>query len=208
MKTLLQPDTIYHIYNHANGADNLFREEKNYHYFLKKYFEYIQPIAKTYAYCLMPNHFHFMVRVRERSDLLNFFKGRKPHQGFETLDEVELSYLISRQFSNLFNGYTQAINKMYNRRGSLFMSNFRRKEINDEAYFSALVKYIHVNPIKHGFTKNLMEWTHSSVHHYLSEGDSQVDKAEVIDWFGGIEAMKANHLNSSFDVTSNQFEFS
>lgn len=62
----LQPDTSYHIFNHANGFENVFRKEDNFYFFLEKYRLYISPIAETYAYCLMPNHFHLVVRIRKR----------------------------------------------------------------------------------------------------------------------------------------------
>ncbi len=68
-----EPDTIYHIYNHGNPEDNIFREDTNYGFFLKRYRKYIPPIADTYAYCLMPNHFHVMVRVKGREELEKFF---------------------------------------------------------------------------------------------------------------------------------------
>ncbi|MCK5209465.1 MAG: hypothetical protein KAQ79_15630, partial [Cyclobacteriaceae bacterium] len=55
--------TTYHIYNHANGDDNIFREQDNYRFFLEKYVKYINPVADTFAYCLMRNHFHLMVRI-------------------------------------------------------------------------------------------------------------------------------------------------
>jgi len=63
----LQPDTSYHIFNHANGFENVFRKAENYRYFLEKYRLYISPIAETYAWCLMPNHFHLVVRIRKRN---------------------------------------------------------------------------------------------------------------------------------------------
>ena len=67
----LQPDTSYHIFNHANGFENIFRHEANYYFFLEKYWKYIGPVAETYAWCLMPNHFHLVVRIRKRSILIN-----------------------------------------------------------------------------------------------------------------------------------------
>ncbi len=67
----LQPDTSYHIFNHANGFENIFRHEANYYFFLEKYWKYIGPIAETYAWCLMPNHFHLVVRIRKRAVLIN-----------------------------------------------------------------------------------------------------------------------------------------
>ncbi len=63
---LLIPDSSYHIFNHANGFENIFRHEANYYFFLEKYWKYIGPVAETYAYCLMPNHFHLVVRIRKR----------------------------------------------------------------------------------------------------------------------------------------------
>jgi len=60
-KIPLEVEKCYHIYNHAVGNENLFRCDENYRYFLKKYAEHISPIADTFAYCLMPNHFHLSV---------------------------------------------------------------------------------------------------------------------------------------------------
>jgi REP element-mobilizing transposase RayT len=56
---------VYHLYNHANGNINLFRSDENYRFFLEKYAKYVTPYFDTYAYCLMPNHFHFLVRVKD-----------------------------------------------------------------------------------------------------------------------------------------------
>jgi hypothetical protein len=58
-----EPDTIFHVYNHGNGDDLIFRENENYLFFLERFRVYITPVADIYAYCLMPNHFHFLLRV-------------------------------------------------------------------------------------------------------------------------------------------------
>jgi putative transposase len=68
----LQPGQVYHFYNRGNNGEDLFREERNYAYFLKLCAMHILPVADTFAYCLMRNHFHLMVRIksddaRERS---------------------------------------------------------------------------------------------------------------------------------------------
>lgn len=69
----LQPNRSYHIFNHANGFENIFTEDENYRFFLDKYNQYILPIAETYAYCLLPNHFHLVVRIRRREVLEKVF---------------------------------------------------------------------------------------------------------------------------------------
>jgi REP element-mobilizing transposase RayT len=159
----LRSGQYYHIYNHANGDDNLLKEAKNYSYFLAKYQQHINPIAETIAWCLMPNHFHLLIRIKEEVVLKQDFPK------FETLEnpnieekELKLSYLLSKQFSNFFSSYSQSFNKVYQRRGSLFLKNFKRKLIDSEAYLFQLIIYIHLNPVKHGFTLDLSAWEWSS----------------------------------------------
>ena len=152
--------TYYHIYNHANGDDNLFREEKNYGFFLKKYHQHIDPIADTVAWCLMKNHFHLLLRIKELEALRLI--DRPGFRNLDDLDEKSASNLLSRQFSNFFNSYTKAFNKVYKRRGSLFIKNFKRKEIKSEAYLRSCILYVHLNPVKHGFVRDVDDWQHSS----------------------------------------------
>jgi putative transposase len=61
----LEAGEFYHIYNHGVGERDLFREPDNYDYFLGLYDKYISPVADTYAWVLMPNHFHLLVRIKE-----------------------------------------------------------------------------------------------------------------------------------------------
>lgn len=172
---MLQFETHYHIYNHANGSENLFREKKNYAYFLKKYHHYINPIADTLAWCLMPNHFHLLVKIKEEKEITknvktfskvsNFgkglgFKANSP-EDFEKRNKAK-SLFLSKQFANFFSSYTQSYNKVYKRRGSLFLKNFKRKEIKDENYLRNLIFYIHLNPVKHQFVKAPNDWLYSS----------------------------------------------
>ncbi|OQX96879.1 MAG: hypothetical protein B6I24_10610 [Bacteroidetes bacterium 4572_128] len=179
MKTiLLKPDIYYHIYNRANGSENLFLNENNYLFFLQKYTLYISPIAHTLAYCLMPNHIHFAIQIKSYQ-LLESFKLSKSSKNYSTIE-----MFISKQFSNLFSSYTQSFNKQQNRKGSLFMSNFKRKEISDENYFKQLIHYIHFNPVHHGFVKDLRDWKFSSFEAFFSEKSSKISREKVISWFG------------------------
>ena len=90
---VLQPETVYHIYTHANGFENLFNNDDNYSYFLKKYIEYIDPIAETYAYCLMPNHVHFMIKIRSEKEILMYLRlkqlNKLKEQGVEAEESVD-----------------------------------------------------------------------------------------------------------------------
>jgi len=173
----LQYGTYYHIYNRGVNRESIFREERNYPYFLRLYARYIEPVAETYAYCLLSNHFHLLVRIRDEETLKA--SGRLPNP--------------SRQFSNLFNAYAKAINKAYERSGSLFQHPFGRVEVTSDAYFVCLVAYIHHNPQKHRFVDDFREWPYSSYQAHLSQQATRLKRDEVLEWFQGREHFAAFH---------------
>ena len=183
----METEKFYHIYNHANGIENLFKEEENFRYFLQQWDKYISPVADTYAYCLMPNHIHFLVQIKNDVEILNL-------GGFQNLQGLDrTSKIISKKFSNLFNSYTKAFNTRYQRRGSLFTPNFKRKEITSEDYLKTLVCYIHRNPIHHGFCTNFTDWEHSSYHSYLSDKSTKIKRQFILDLFDGKDNFIAAH---------------
>jgi REP element-mobilizing transposase RayT len=176
---MFEAESIYHIYNRANGHENLFIEEQNYTFFLDKYFKHISPIAATYSYCLMPNYFHLMIKIKSVEEI-------KDNIGLKTFDKYEtFGKLISKQFSNLFSSYTQSVNKVYNRTGSLFQPNMKKKKVMSEVYFTNLILYIHNNPVKHGFVKQAYDWKFSSIHEITRSGSYRLNSKDVIEWFGG-----------------------
>lgn len=95
-------ERMFHIYNRANSSERLFKSSENYRYFLQKDWEYMSRVAHTFCYCLLPNHFHFLLRIRTGEELETLEAFPK----FETLEK-----LLSKQFSNFFSAYTQAFNK-------------------------------------------------------------------------------------------------
>lgn len=194
-QAILQPDGIYHIYNRANGSERLFVCDENYRYFLHQYKKYITPIADTYCYCLMPNHFHFLVRVKSVQTLLEIFpeiNWKEDLTGFENL-----SGLLSKQFSNLFNAYTKAFNKQHNRKGSLFMRPFKRKKITNSKYLLKLIHYIHFNPVEAGLCDSLESWTYSSFQSLISKKTTTINRTEVLKHFNDLENFLLCHNASS-----------
>jgi REP element-mobilizing transposase RayT len=190
----LKAGRMYHVWTHANGDENLFRTDENYRYLLKKYAYHVLPVVETFAYCLMPNHLHLMIRVRKEKEVLEFIRERKQDptlQGLETLGGF--SKIISQQFSHLFNGYTQAYNKQYDRKGSLFTPNFERKHVDSNQYFTRLIAYIHNNPVHHDFVNEPGDWTYSSWHAYLLDKNTRVNKTEGLLWFGSRETFIEIH---------------
>ncbi|MBL7828713.1 MAG: hypothetical protein JNJ57_18910 [Saprospiraceae bacterium] len=189
----LRCGVYYHIYNRGINGEDLFKEERNYPYFLKKYAQYIQPVADTYAYCLLKNHFHLLVRTKSAADvIINVGRVGNPS---DVKDEMFAAKLISNQFAKLFNSYAQSINKAYGRTGGLFEELFRRIPVNNERYFNQLVFYIHANPQRHGFVLDFRNYPHSSYRAYQSLKDTSLKREELIQKFGNLEAF-SNYHNS------------
>jgi len=172
----------YHIYNRGNNREDLFVEERNYTYFLNLYARYIEPVAETFAYCLLRNHFHLLVRIKSEGEIVEIRKDSK-------------AFGVSRQFSNLFNAYAKSINNTYGRTGSLFQHPFGRVPITCSSHFTQVVVYIHHNPQKHGFTTDFRDWKHSSYNSLLSTGATRLKRDTVIDWFGGRDSFIQWHDN-------------
>ena len=178
-KDVLEAGVIYHFYNRGNNHENIFIEERNYEYFLKLLKKYIVPISEVYAYCLLKNHFHIALRIKEKEEIPTQYQEK-----------------IHLPFSNLFNTYTKSINKAYQRTGSLFQEHPQRNRVENEDYLRQLIVYIHLNPLKHKFYDRFYNYKHSSYQSYLSEKETNLDKEYIIDLFGGKENFIAFHNES------------
>ena len=181
----LQYGRVYHIYNRGNNREDLFLEERNYRYFLQLYARHVAPTVDTFAYCLMRNHFHMLIRVHEQPS--------KPSRGSEPREGSASTPSPTQAFSNLFNAYAQGFNKTHGRTGSLFEGSFKRIEVTTERYFTHLLFYIHFNPQKHGFVADFRDWPWSSFNSLLAVGQTKLQRTEVMDWFGSTEAFRRFH---------------
>ncbi len=171
-------DTYFHIYNRGNNREDIFKEDRNYHYFLMLMTKYILPVCEIYAYCLLKNHFHLVVKTKE---------------------EIT-SKLISQSFSNMFNTYSKAINKAYGRSGSLFQDRFSRKKIESEDYLKQLIIYTHLNPQYHGLVPDFRNYQYSSYQSYFSENPSNLKREFILSLFDGKSNFEYVHLNRKLEV--------
>jgi putative transposase len=195
---ILLPENTYHIYNRANGNEKLFIQSENYRFFLEQYQLYVSPYVDTFSYCLMPNHFHLLLRIKQEKEWpeanLPGLADPERRQNLEGLPQA--SQHLSLQFSRFFNSYTKAFNKTYNRKGSLFMKNFKRILVKDDRYLKKLVHYIHHNPVEAGLCNVVHEWPWSSYSPLIENKRSFLKSAEVITWFDDINNFKSFHKRS------------
>ena len=220
----LQPGVTYHIYNRGVNGENIFIEERNYDLFMKLYERHITPVADTFAYGMLRNHFHVDLKIKSEKEILETKKtlrvssvnGSQGKPGsLANQDEGRArkplgsgglgSQYVSDQFSNFFNAYAKTINKAYGRTGSLFQHPFGRVPITSDRQFWNVIAYIHQNPQKHGFVKDFRDWKYSSYGIILSDKHTIVQRDEVMRWFGNKDEYLSLHKDWVTDAQAKWF---
>lgn len=150
-RRLIQFETglYYHLYNRGVNRQKIFFEWKNYDFFLDKVQKYLVPVMDITAYCLMPNHYHLIIYVKETSEV------------FKTSE-------VSRAMMRLSVSYTKTINLVYDRVGPLFQGAFQAKTVPTEAYLWQLIGYVHFNPVESGLVDDPSDWPHSSYQNWVN----------------------------------------
>lgn len=179
----IKPEKFYHIWNRGNNRENLFYTAANYEYFLRLYDQFLDPVAETYAFCLLPNHFHLLIRTKPV--LVS------PVGETNTAGETNKSNPVSLAFQRFFTAYSQAINIQERRTGSLFQKPFKRLEVTSARQLANLVHYIHTNPQKHGIIDDFRHYPWSSYERVMRDRPSKLKKEEVLQWFND----KTNYVN-------------
>ncbi len=204
----LYPGNFYHVFNRGNNKENLFSNEGNYFFFLQKLQKYVLPYLKIFAYCLLPNHFHLLVQVREEENFTKperFSKvasdvnaeneiianarenSTKPERFSRVSADLDVNKFLEERFQRFFTSYALAYNKQQGRTGSLFEKRFKRIHIDSERYLIKVLHYIHNNPIHHHFCKNYNDWKYSSYNAIIGHQKTSVERDAVIGWFENVE---------------------
>jgi putative transposase len=138
------PGSYYHLYNRGHNRQTIFFERENYLYFLCQFRHYlVRQTLHVTAYCLMPNHYHFLVCLRDDT--------------------------LSAQMGLLSLSYTKAINQSRQRCGGLFQGPFQAILVDREDYRLSLSRYIHLNPVQAGLVQRPEDWEFSSYQDYVEQ---------------------------------------
>ena len=178
---VLEKDGYYHIYNKGINGCLIFENDENKNFFLKQFSKYLSETISIFAFCLMDNHFHLVIRLND--------------------DEK----IVTQGFSNFFNSYAKAFNKENGRTGSLFEKHFKRIKLNDEEYLKQLILYVHLNP-KHHLDLKFDDYKYSSYQAIILNKETKIEREEVLKLFGGIENFIFSH-NHKNDFLSEKHTF-
>jgi REP element-mobilizing transposase RayT len=157
---VFQKGSVFHVYNRGCNKSKIFFEEDNYIFLIKKVKKYSKEFkVSVIAYCLMPNHYHFVLRQNSEMGL-------------------------NKCVQCIFNSYTKAINKRYKRSGTLFEGKFKANEIYEGATVLEVCRYVHRNPLEAGLVKNLEDWQYSNYTEWIRLRDGDLyDKEFIVKYF-------------------------
>ena len=216
-------DIYYHIYNRGTNGENIFIEERNYAHFINLYLKHLETVTDLFAYCMLRNHFHILVRIKSENEILEILNKtlkvsiKNKSQVKQIISTNESNNLprkplgslpenyASQKFSNFFNAYAKAINNAYKRTGSLFEHPFERVPVTSDTQFWNVIAYIHQNPQKHKFVKDFRDWKYSSYGVILSENQTNLKRDEVLKWFGSKQEYIELHKEWVTDAHSKWF---
>ena len=157
---------VYHVYNRGNYKQRIFYSHRNYIYFIEKIKKYVLPHCEILAWCLMPNHFHFLIAANEKTAIKN--ERYTPPRN-----------VLCEAFRLLLSSYAKGINKQEGKNGNLFQQNTKSKCLSDEninlklrnsIYLTNCFHYIHQNPFRAGLVEKIESWEYSSLNEYLNPG--------------------------------------
>jgi len=164
-----ESDQVYHIYNRGNNRQAVFFEDSNYLYFLQGVKKYLLDTMVIIAYCLMPTHYHILVRVK-----------------------AQTAEVCSLAMQKLIISYTKAINKRFDRVGALFQGQFNAEPIVTDRHLIALCIYIHANPVKDGLVALPEEWPYSNYLEWMDlRHGTLVERAFISERFGTPQTYQA-----------------
>jgi putative transposase len=193
---------IFHVYNRTNNKELLFRSDENRLFFLRQYDKYVHPFVDTFCWNLLPNHFHFLIRIKTTGVIKSYLKtltaaSLKPIEKKYLADEASTEILLELEWKRFFNSYAMAFNKQHQRNGNLFQRPFKRVEVVKESHFTQAIIYIHANAQRHKLCTDFTNHIWSSWHTMLSEKPTRLKRSEVLEWFGGKQRFIDVHKSES-----------
>jgi len=180
-------DNYYHIYNRANNSMPLFYNNTNYFLFLKFIRIYLENYAEVLAYCLIPNHFHLLIKTTRKLII-------QENEDLKTITDLEvIGAKVSEQFRQMFIKYAYIIKSQENIKGSIFQKPFKRVLIESESQLLKTLFYIHYNPVKHNVRSDYTIYQYSSYKALTTNCKTNIARDHVITLFGSVQNLIEFH---------------
>ncbi len=210
----------YHIYNRGTNGQRIFFDKEDYEYFLNLMTIYLDSVVEIYAYALLGNHFHLLVRIKEESEIgyLNpkYAKSDDLDLKWKTIavypQDSKMQVKLKkpspeRMFQHFFSSYAKWVNHKKKRTGSLLEHTFGRIHVDNQKYLRNLLLYIHNNPVKHGFCEHVLDYPWTSYLSLVQIKPSKLSHTSVLGWFDSQADFKIAHQKEIDPENIKQFLF-
>jgi putative transposase len=190
----------YHLLFRSIDGIPLFKSINEKQFFLEKWKRFTDFIFETWAYCLLENHVHIIVKIKSAEEielgltkLPNESKTKSINQFLETKTAELFETVAERQLNSFMVSYANTYNNIIERKGGVFQQPFRRSLIFEDAHLQQAIVYVHANAQKHGLIKDFQEHNYNSYHDIIDGNESIVNAEAVLTFFGGIEKFISIH---------------
>lgn len=205
----IKPNRYYHIASKGINKQEICFCDEDYSRFMKIAGIFLPPVAEIFAYALLDNHFHFLLRIKSKKEIgyLNpkYAKSRdmalKWRTFFPKTEKERLQGRFSQKpdpekmIQHCFSSYVKGINTKHKRSGALLEHTFRRVRVDKKHDFKRLILYVHQNPVKHGYCSQPFEYPWSSFLGIISKAPTRLFREKVIGWFGSKAGFISSHSN-------------
>ncbi|MEM6336713.1 MAG: hypothetical protein AAF752_09100 [Bacteroidota bacterium] len=187
------PGRSYHVFNRGNNRDLIFYCRENYRFFLERYRKYMCRYVDTFAYALMPDHFHLFIRLKPAEAIIA--AARKDYARLRTKprEALDPGEIVGKRLADFMTSYTKAVIKWTRRVGSLLQKRTHRKAVDTAQYREVLVVYIHLNPTRYPLWLPFEANPYTSYLDLATERPTWLARNEVLAWFGGVDAFTKRH---------------
>ncbi len=172
---------FYHVFNRASGKQLLFKEVQNYYYFLNRFHYHLSDYVTLHVWCLIPNHFHFLIQIKEEEDMRPIHKNADLHK------------IITNKFKNFFLSYSMSFKLMFEQSSNVFSQKYKHVRLYKEDDLRQVLMYLHRNPKHH----NIGDWQNfrwSSYKEILHANSKNENACFIINLFSGKAEYVKAHL--------------
>jgi len=213
-----EPEKTYRLKYHASADNCLFNSDESYIHFLKCFTETMLPLLNTYAYCLLPKEFSYLVEVKSEKEIFDFLKheNRIPEEQLNFSSYKELSDTAAPQIGNMFalqvtkqfHGFIHQANGLLSKTTSpkikINASSVQKESIESNEAFIETIIDIHNKPCEMGLSELPEKWKFSSYSAYLSDKPSAIKRDKALNLLNDKIGFRAAHSQSNFHKISEE----
>ncbi|MEO6356855.1 MAG: hypothetical protein ABIU77_06215 [Ferruginibacter sp.] len=201
LKSPFLPDNHYHLVFKSIDGILLFRQNSDYTIFLERFQQFTSLALNTWAYCLLSNHAHFIIKTKSIKAIakeigeIDFAKqtvAMKKLLAASNKDAV-LDEMMERQINSFMVSFANYTKNKYRHHGGLFQKPFKRLEVDTDSWLQTAIIYVHLNSLKHKVFNDYAAYLQGSYFYFIQQCNTYCASEEVLAFFDGLKQFISLH---------------